>query len=73
MAQQNELNAISTKSKSFDTINESTKESLLENRKAQNTNRATKQWVSCLNDFLKEKDMPQVDQLNVDQLTDIID
>ena len=45
---------ISVQNKHFEVIDTQTKEDLLNNRKAQTPNRATKQWVSCLNDFLTE-------------------
>ena len=45
---------------------------LLQNRKALNTNRATKQWISCLNAFLKERQLPDVDSIDLEQLPQII-
>ena len=61
-----------TPKKRFVSLDECTKQELLENRKAQNTNRATKQWVSCLNEFLKEKDKPDLDAIDVNELPDIM-
>ena len=56
----------------FDVLDNSAKETLLENRKALNTNRATKQWIACLNDYLSERNLPDVDHLDLDQLPEII-
>ena len=72
MTDLHEFNDISTTSARFDIVDDEQKEHLLENRKAQNTNRATKQWISCLNDFLNERNMGDVDQLNIDDLPKVI-
>ena len=56
----------------FETLDEATKEELLQNRKALNTNRATKQWVSCLNAYLNERDLPDIDHVDLDELPTII-
>ena len=56
----------------FDVVDESTKQTLLENRKALNTNRATKQWILCLNDFLKERSLPEVDSIDLDKLPELM-
>ena len=54
-------------------IDEATKEDLLQNRKAQNTNRATKQWISCLNEFLCERNLPNVDCMDIEDLPKILE
>ena len=64
--------AISKPKSQFKIVDNTTNEELLLNRKALNMNRATKQWVLCLNDFLKERQLPDVDYLDLDQLPDII-
>ena len=56
----------------FHIVDDDTKNELLQNSKALNTNRATKQWVLCLIDFLKERNMPDVDHLDLDELPNII-
>ena len=45
MSKRNDKNTNLNGKKRFDSLDNDTKEELLENRKAQNTNRATKQWV----------------------------
>ena len=56
----------------FDHLDDETKEHLLNNRKAENTNIATKQWVKCLNEFLASKKLPCVDDIQAEQLPDVI-
>ena len=47
--------------KCFDVLDETTKDNLLQNRKALNTNRATKQWVDCLNQYLHEQGLGDIE------------
>ena len=42
------------------------------NRKAENTNKATKQWIACLSDFLKERKLPKVDEIADAELPQIL-
>ena len=58
--------------KRFNIVDDLTKEDKLENRKALNTNRAMKQWVLCLNDYLKECNLPDVDSIDHDQLPSVL-
>ena len=44
--------SISDEDSRFEVVKTQQKENLLLNRKAQSTNRATKQWVKCLNEYL---------------------
>ena len=41
----------------FEEVDEETKQHMLANRKAVNTNKATKQWIDCLESFLKERNI----------------
>ena len=72
MSEPQDVLDISAPNKRFEVVDETTKEELLKNRKAYNTNRATKQWIACLNDFLNEQNMPDVDSLTVEQLPQVI-
>ena len=72
MTESNELNANLNTTNLIDILDEATKDELLQNRKALNTNRTTKQWISCLNAFLKERQLPDVDSLDLEQLPQII-
>ena len=56
----------------FEILDGETKETLLENRKAYNTNRATKQLILSLNDFLSECEMPCVDDMDLDKLPEVM-
>ena len=56
----------------FDVVDDETKKTLLDNRKALNTNRATKQWISCLNEYLVERGLSKVDDMDLDQLPSVM-
>ena len=58
--------------KRFELLDEATKDDLLQKRKALNTNRATKKWVQCLNDYLKEQKLGDIETISSDQLPEII-
>ena len=56
----------------FATLSEKEKEDLMKNRKAKNTNRATKQWTNAFRSYLKAKKLPNLDLLTIDELPDIL-
>ena len=56
----------------FRTATENEKQSILDKRKAQNTNLATNQWITCLKEYLIEKQLPELDLLTNEQLGEIL-
>ena len=72
MAQQSDNFRVLPQNNRFDDLDNETKENLLINRKAVNTNRATKQWVQCLNAYLQEKNLPDLDSIDHDELPKVI-
>ena len=48
------------------------KDKLIQNRKAKNMNRATKQWVDCFQVYLTERNLSQLDDIVNDNLAKII-
>ena len=56
----------------FDLISDEEKQNLLENRKAQSTNRATKQWVQALSEYLIQSNMPTLENIDNENLPDIL-
>ena len=72
MSELNSEKATFKQSSRFEIIDQATKENLLENRKALNTNRATKQWILCLNDYLHECNLPDADNIDLEELPEVI-
>ena len=72
MEHNEEYSDVFSESNRFDDLDDDTKENLLKNRKALNTNRATKQWVQCLNAYLTERKLGDVDSIETKKLPDII-
>ena len=56
----------------FDIVGSQEKSDLMKNRKAENTNIATKQWVSCLQAYLNERKLGQLDDIETEDLPKII-
>ena len=56
----------------FGIVNEDEKDYMMAHRKAENTNKATKQWVLCLNDYLKEKQLPNIDDITTEDLPSVL-
>ena len=51
----------------FRAVTDDEKEAVLKKRKAENTNKSTNQWITCLKEYLIEKQLPDLDSLtNVD-------
>ena len=69
MANQDEL---SDEEIRFELLDEATKDELMANRKAKNTNRVTKQWFSCLKAFLKERKLPDLESIPDTDLPQIL-
>ena len=70
--QQNNLEDLSSKTKCSDILSDKDREELLLNRKAQSTNRATRQWVQALKDYMAECNFPTLDQTPNDALPDLL-
>ena len=62
----------SAKKTRFKTLTEKEKAEILSKRKAQNTNLATNQWISCLREYLCEKGLPDLQSLSNDELSDVL-
>ena len=56
----------------FKTVEQSDKQDILKNRKALNTNKATKCWVNCLMEYLLEKNYPVLEDITTDDLPSIL-
>ena len=56
----------------FDIIIQEEKDKLMENRKAKNTNRATKQWVDCFKSYLNERKLGKIEDLQKENLPEIM-
>lgn len=57
----------------FRTVNEEKKSTIFQGRKAPNTNKATKLWLSCFTDYLDEKNLPGIDDIETEQLPTILE
>ena len=68
-----DFNAISEENSRFAVVESEYKESLLINRKATSTNRATKQWVKCLKDYLEERRLPSLADIENDDMPKILE
>ena len=49
------------------------KNDVLKRRKAQNTNKSTKLWIDCLEDYLKARDLGGVDALKAEDLPQLLE
>ena len=47
----------------FKNTTESDQEEVLKRRKAENTNKSTKLWVDCLDDYVKEKGLRSIEDV----------
>ena len=56
----------------FEQLPDEEKDKLMLNRKAENTNKATKQWITCFSEFLKERKLPKVDDIPNDDLPKVL-
>ena len=56
----------------FKTISNEEKQKIFNERKAQNTNRATNTWMKCFNDYLSEKNLPKESDLPTLDLPEIL-
>lgn len=48
------------------------KKAIFDQRKAPGTNEATKVWIRCLNDYLAEKKLPDIDTISTDELPNVL-
>ena len=62
-----------TPKKRFQTVSFEQREEILQKRNKENTNKATKQWTNCFNDYLKECGHPDLDALTPEQLPSILE
>ena len=56
----------------FKTITDGEKEEIYKKKRAKATNTVTKSWVNCFSEYLIEKDLPKVDDIDIDDLPDIL-
>ena len=56
----------------FKTVTEKEKEDILSKRKSVNTNLATTQWITCLQEYLCEKQLQPLDRLSNSQLNEAL-
>ena len=56
----------------FKTATSSEKQLMMQNHKAESTNRSTKCYVKCLRDYLFEKNMPELEDIPTEDLPGIL-
>lgn len=56
----------------FLTQSKQAKDEIMKGRKSPSTNKATKVWMKCFNDYLEEKDLPDADTILVDELPNVL-
>ena len=56
----------------FKTTTATDKETIFNGRKAENTNRATRAWVTCFNEYLTEKNIGPQTNISNDELPQIL-
>lgn len=56
----------------FDTKTKVQKQNIMDGRKSPSTNKATKVWMKCLNDYLKEKELPDADTIDIEELPNVL-
>lgn len=61
------------KTSRFGTVNSSEKNLILSKRKAPNTNKATRLWLTCFTDYLLEKDLPKIENISTETLPFILE
>lgn len=49
------------------------KEYILSKRKKPSTNKATKLWINCFTDCLKEKNLPVIDDIKTEDLPGVLE
>ena len=59
--------------KCFAESSDAKKQKIMESRKAPNTNKVTKLWVSCLTEYLEEKGHPSIELLSTTELAVILE
>ena len=57
----------------FDDISSQQKEVILYKKNKENTNKATKVWVTCFTDYLIEKGLPDIDDIATEDLPQILE
>ena len=60
------------KKQRFKTVSDAEKEIVLKKRKAENTNLSTQQWITCLREYLIEKQLPELESIQNAQLGEIL-
>ena len=58
--------------KRFKTLTDEDKQKILDKRKSQNTNNATRLWINALKDYITEKGYPPLEDLSIDLLDEAI-
>lgn len=56
----------------FKTVHQPEKDNIMDGRIRENTKKATDCWMRCLNDYLKEKKLPKVDNIETKDLPQIL-
>ena len=57
----------------FKTITDEEKKQLLAKRNSKNTNGATKQWMGCFMNYLIEKNLPDIHEIQTSDLDGILE
>lgn len=61
------------KKRPFATVNEEKKDYIMNKRNKPNTNKATKLWMNCFQEYLEEKNHPKVEDIEDSQLPSILE
>ena len=72
MASVDNNNAEDTSKRTFKDISNSEIEKIFNNRKSKATQEATKLWMRAFRDFLKEKKLPEPEELTNEELWDVL-
>ena len=69
MADDSKVSAIQSR---FKSVSKEEKDKILNNAKAENTNKATEQWISVLREYLAEKNLPILEEILDNDLPSVL-
>ena len=57
----------------FKTVSDTEKKEIIKSKDASKTKKATKLWLNCFDDYLIEKDLPKIDEIDTSDLPQILE
>ena len=66
------LSTFVAKKPQFKSLSKEKKDDIMRQRKAENTNIATKLWIGCFSEYLTEKQLKPIEELDLDSLPPIL-